>query len=274
MGCLVRDGQDEALQTKLNTSVPHSARVWNYWLMGKDNFAADRALGDQIKAVFPDIEGIALESRRFITRAVTYLVREAGVTQFLDIGTGLPTADNTHEVAQRLDPEARVVYVDNDPLVLVHARALLTSTPDGVTEYIEADVRDPDTILDAARGVLDFGQPVALMLIGILGNVEKYAPGGQVAIATTAAPPLTTITVADSGPGIAAADAERIFQPFVRLGGAAHEGVPGTGIGLPIARDLARLHGGDLRLLTPGTGAGAGLPGARFQLTLRTEPVT
>jgi len=174
MGCLVRDGQDEALQTKLNTSVPHSARVWNYWLMGKDNFAADRALGDQIKAVFPDIEGIALESRRFITRAVTYLVREAGVTQFLDIGTGLPTADNTHEVAQRLDPEARVVYVDNDPLVLVHARALLTSTPDGVTEYIEADVRDPDTILDAARGVLDFGRPIALMLIGILGNVENH----------------------------------------------------------------------------------------------------
>jgi hypothetical protein len=174
MGCLVPDGKDEALQTTLNTSVPHSARVWNYWLKGKDNFAADRALGDQIKAVFPDIEGIARESRRFITRAVTYLVREAGVSQFLDVGTGLPTADNTHEVAQRLDPEARVVYVDNDPLVLVHARALLTTSPDGVTEYIEADVRSPDSILDAARRVLDFSQPIALMLIGIMGNVENH----------------------------------------------------------------------------------------------------
>ena len=179
MGCLVRDGQDEALQTKLNTSVPHSARVWNYWLMGKDNFAADRALGDQIKAVFPDIEGIALESRRFITRAVTYLVREAGVTQFLDIGTGLPTADNTHEVAQRVAPDARIVYVDNDPMVMVHARALLNSTEEGRTAYLEADLCDPDMILSRPElyDTIDLKRPVALMLVAVL----HFIPGDGVA---------------------------------------------------------------------------------------------
>lgn len=167
-------GPDEALHVKLNTAVPHSARVWNYWLKGKDNFAADRALGEHIKEVFPDVEEIALEARRFITRAVTYLVRDAGISQFLDIGTGLPTADNTHEVAQRLDPTARVVYVDNDPLVLVHARALLTSTPEGVTEYIDADVRKPEVVIEGARKVLDFDRPIALMLMGIMGHVVDH----------------------------------------------------------------------------------------------------
>jgi hypothetical protein len=175
MECLVSGGPDEAaLQVKLNTSVPHSARVWNYWLKGKDNFAADRELGEHIKTVFPDVEEIAHAARQFITRAVTYLVREAGISQFLDVGTGLPTADNTHEVAQRLDPTARVVYVDNDPLVLVHARALLTSSPEGVTEYIDADIRNPEAILAAAEKVLDFKRPVALMLMGIMGHVVDH----------------------------------------------------------------------------------------------------
>jgi hypothetical protein len=116
---------------KLDTTVPHSARVWNYWLGGKDNFEPDRQLGEQIKQFFPEIAVIAQESRRFLARAVSYLAGEAGIRQFLDVGTGLPTADNTHEVAQRIAPESRIVYVDNDPLVLVHARALLTSTPEG-----------------------------------------------------------------------------------------------------------------------------------------------
>ena len=124
-----------------------------------------------IREVFPEIVDIARASRAFLARAVRYLAGEAGIRQFLDIGTGLPTADNTHEVAQRVAPDARIVYVDNDPLVLVHARALLTSTPEGATDYIDADLRDPETILAAAARTLDFAQPVALMLMGILGHV-------------------------------------------------------------------------------------------------------
>jgi hypothetical protein len=159
---------------KLDSTRPHSARVWNYFLGGKDNFAADRELGDQIIAMFPDITTIARQSRRFLARAVTYLARDIGITQYLDIGTGLPTADNTHEVAQRIKPEARIVYVDNDAMVLANARALLTSDPNGRTDYIDADVRDPDTILHAAASTLDLTKPVGLMMLGILGNVEDY----------------------------------------------------------------------------------------------------
>ena len=145
--------------TGIDTTVPHSARIWNYWLGGKDNYAVDREAGDQYKEIFPGIAVVARTSRGFLTRAVRYLAQEAGLRQFLDIGTGLPTADNTHQVAQRVAPESRIVYVDNDPLVLAHARALLTSSPEGSTEY-----------LDAAAGLLDFTQPVALMLMGIMGH--------------------------------------------------------------------------------------------------------
>jgi hypothetical protein len=158
---------------KLDTGVPHSARVWNYWLGGKDNYAADRAVGDQVREVFPDIVENARECRAFLQRAVTFLAGEAGVRQFLDIGTGLPTADNTHEVAQRVAPEARVVYADNDPLVLAHARALLSSGPEGVTDYIDVDLRDTATIHREAARTLDFDRPIALMLMGILGHIES-----------------------------------------------------------------------------------------------------
>ncbi|CAO5191365.1 O-methyltransferase involved in polyketide biosynthesis [Frankia sp. AiPs1] len=167
-------GTDEPAQSawsRVDTSVPHSARVWNYWLGGKDNFPADRELGDKVYEVYPDIVRVARAQREFLVRAVTYLAGEAGIRQFLDIGTGLPSADNTHEVAQRIAPESRTVYVDNDPLVLVHARALLTSAPGGATAYVDADVRDPDAILAGAAEVLDFSQPVALVMFGIVGNV-------------------------------------------------------------------------------------------------------
>lgn len=157
--------------SKLDTGVPHSARVWNYWLGGKDNFAADRAVGDQVQKIFPDVVEIARASRGLLVRSVRFLAGEAGIRQFLDIGTGLPTAGNTHEVAQQVTPSSRIVYVDNDPLVLTHARALLTSSGQGATDYIDADVREPDKILRAAAATLDFSQPVALMLLGILGNV-------------------------------------------------------------------------------------------------------
>jgi hypothetical protein len=158
----------------LNTGVPHSARVWNYWLGGKDNFPADRAAGDQFREAFPGVVDVARSSRAFLVRAVRYLAGEAGIRQFLDIGTGIPTANNTHEVAQAVAPESRVVYVDNDPIVLAHARALLTSTPEGKTAYLDADLREPDKILEAAAQTLDFTQPVALMLLGIVGHIDDY----------------------------------------------------------------------------------------------------
>jgi S-adenosyl methyltransferase len=162
-----------------DTTVPHSARVWNYFLGGKDNFAVDRAAGDQYREIFPEIMDIARADRGFLGRAVRYLAGEAGVRQFLDVGTGLPTLDNTHEVAQRVAPSSRIVYVDNDPLVLVHARALLVGNPEGATNYIEADLREPDRILEAAAATLDYSRPVAIMLLGILHFIldtdEAYA---------------------------------------------------------------------------------------------------
>jgi len=165
---------------RLDTSVAHSARVWNYLLGGKDNFAADREMGDMTTQIFPDIAHIARVQRRFLARAVRYLAGEAGIRQFLDIGTGLPTADNTHQIAQQVAPESKVVYVDNDPLVLVHAQALLTSAPGGMTSYIEADVRDTEEILEQAARTLDFGRPVAVMMLGILGQVPDSADPGSI----------------------------------------------------------------------------------------------
>src|SRR5258705_6448220 len=154
-------------QHQIDTKSPHPARRYNYWLGGKDHFAADRESGDAIAALFPTVRLAALENRNFMRRAVTFLSREAGVRQFLDIGTGIPAPNNTHEVAQALAPESRVVYVDNDPIVLSHARALLNSTPEGATAYIEADLRDHERILSDPylRKTLDFSDPVALLLV-------------------------------------------------------------------------------------------------------------
>jgi hypothetical protein len=148
--------------------VAHPARVYDYWLGGKDNFEADRIAGEATIAAYPAIRASARANRAFLVRSVRYLAAEAGLRQFLDIGTGLPTANNTHEVAQSAAPESRIVYVDNDPLVLSHARALLTSSPEGVTAYLEADLRDTDRILELAAEVLDFTRPVAIMLLAIL----------------------------------------------------------------------------------------------------------
>jgi hypothetical protein len=158
----------------IDTTVPHSARVWNYLLGGKDNYPVDRLAGEKIGEIFPGMAAIARHSRYMLARVVRYLAGEAGIRQFLDIGTGLPTVDNTHEVAQRVANRSRIVYVDNDPLVLVHAQALLTSTPEGACAYIQADVRDPGTILREAARTLDFAQPAALMLMGILGLVSDH----------------------------------------------------------------------------------------------------
>lgn len=165
----------------IDTSRPQTARIWNYWLGGKDNFAVDRWVGDAIKAAFPEVVAIARASRAFLDRAVRYLAGEAGIRQFLDIGPGLPAARNTHDVAQAVAPECRVVYVDNDPLVLSHARALLIGSVEGSTGYVEADLRDPDTILREAARSLDLDRPVAVMLLGVLGHLDSYE-GARAAI--------------------------------------------------------------------------------------------
>ncbi len=188
-------GQDPHM---LDTSVPHSARVWNYWLGGKDNYQADRMVGDQVMAMFPDIARIARLQRSFLARAVHYLVGEAGIRQFLDIGTGLPTASNTHQVAQAIAPESRIVYVDNDPLVLVHARALLTSTPEGACDYINADLRDTGKILAEAARTLDFARPVALMMLGIVGQIpDSDHPQSVIKRLLDAVPPGSYLALSD-----------------------------------------------------------------------------
>jgi hypothetical protein len=158
-----------------DTSVAHIARVYDYWLGGKDNYAADRKAGDAALEAYPYIAGGVRANRAFLARVVRYLAGEAGIRQFLDIGTGIPTANNTHEVAQSIAPDSRVVYVDNDPIVLAHARALLTSSPEGATAYLDADFSDIDTILAEAGKTLDFSQPVAIMLIAILHLIGDEA---------------------------------------------------------------------------------------------------
>ena len=172
-----------------DTSVAHIARVYNYWLGGKDNYAADRVAAEEVIAAYPTIHTSVRAQRAFLGRAVRYLVAEAGIRQFLDIGTGLPSANNTHEVAQREAPECRIVYVDKDPIVLAHARALLTSSPQGATEYIDADLRDTAEILKQATAILDFGKPLAVMLLGVLHCIpDADDPAALVAQLVAAVP--------------------------------------------------------------------------------------
>jgi hypothetical protein len=173
-----------------DTSVAHVARVYNYWLGGKDNFAADRAAGEQAIRAFPGIPLSARSNRAFLARTVRFLAGEADVRQFLDVGTGIPSANNTHEVAQSAAPASRVVYVDNDPIVLTHARALLASDPAGATDYIDADMRDPQQILAQAGRLLDFSRPIALMLMAVLQHLDgEDAPYQIVQTLMDALPP-------------------------------------------------------------------------------------
>ncbi|MFE9581712.1 SAM-dependent methyltransferase [Nocardia sp. NPDC006044] len=159
----------------IRTDVPHSARIWNYWLGGQDYYEVDRIAGESGESVFPEIGTMARQSRRFLMRVVRYLAEEGGIRQFLDIGTGLPTMQNTHEVAQGVAPESKIVYVDNDPLVLAHARALLINTTDeGVTALIEADFHDTDQVVTEARNILNFNKPIAVMFMGVLGHARTW----------------------------------------------------------------------------------------------------
>jgi S-adenosyl methyltransferase len=174
----------------IDTSVAHPARVYDYWLGGKDNFAADREAAEQVIAARPTILRDIRANREFLHRAVRYLTAEAGIRQFLDVGTGIPTSPNVHEIAQEIAPETRIVYADNDPIVLSHARALLTSTPEGVTAYIDADLRLPDEILGHARQTLDFTRPVAVVLVGIMHLIsDDEDPYGLAARLMAAAAP-------------------------------------------------------------------------------------
>ncbi|MER6472576.1 SAM-dependent methyltransferase [Streptomyces collinus] len=174
---------------RLNTTVAHNARVWNYWIGGKDHYEVDQRVGEQISGMFPVIRAVARADRDFLGRAVRFLAAERGLRQFLDVGTGLPTVDNTHEIAQRIAPESRIVYVDNDPIVLVHARSLLTSSPEGVTDYVDADVRDPDAIVRRAADTLDLDRPVAVMMLGILNFVLDGAQAADIVRHVMAAVP-------------------------------------------------------------------------------------
>ena len=181
---------------EIDVSVAHPARVYDYWLGGKDNFAADRAAAQAGLEAFPDVVKSVRANRAFLGRAVRYLAAEVGIRQFLDIGTGLPSANNTHEVAQDVAPEARVVYVDNDPIVLLHAQALLTGTDQGQTDYIDADLRDTGKILQEAERTLDFTQPIAVMLLGILHFIpDSDDPYGIAAQLMAAVPPGSHVTI-------------------------------------------------------------------------------
>ncbi|MEN3610702.1 SAM-dependent methyltransferase [Plantactinospora sp. ZYX-F-223] len=230
--------------SKLDTTVPHSARIWNYWLGGKDNFAVDRAAGDEVIAHIPDIPIGAKSERAFLKRVVRFLVEDAGVRQFLDVGTGLPSADNTHEVAQSLDPRCRVVYVDNDPLVMVHARALLTSAPGGSCDYVEADLRQPDTILASARQTLDFSQPIGLMLLGVVNHLmDDDVAYGSVAQLVQAMPAGSYLVLTHSTAEIHGEPMLRVMRETTERGG--------TPIRARTKMELERFFDG-LDLLEPG----------------------
>ena len=199
---------------EIDATVPNSARIWNYWLGGKDNYPVDREVGDEYRAIYPEIVQVARASRQFLARAVLYLAGEAQVHQFLDIGTGLPSFNNTHDVAQRVAPGTRVVYVDNDPVVLAHARALLTSTK-AVTAYVDADLHDPDEILAAAGRTLDFTRPIGLMMLGILGHIgDDDEARSIVKRLLDALPPGSYLTICDGTNDLfeAGVEAQRLYN--------------------------------------------------------------
>jgi S-adenosyl methyltransferase len=208
---------------KIDTSVPNSARVWNYWLGGKDHYQVDREAGDEYVKTFPGIVDIARTSRYFMTRAVRFLAAGPGIRQFLDVGAGLPTVDNTHEVAQRVAADARIAYVDNDALVLAHARALMTSSPGGVTGYIDADMHEPGKILDAAARMLDLTRPVALMMIQALGHVAGDDEAASIVRALLAGLPAGSYLVLSDGVDVASQQLAAALRGYNDSGAATYK---------------------------------------------------
>jgi O-methyltransferase involved in polyketide biosynthesis len=241
---IAEDPDPDADLRTLNTDVPHPARVYDYWLGGKDNFAADREAGEQVIAANPNVLPGVRANRAFLGRAVRYLVAEAGIQQFLDLGTGLPTAQNTHQVAQGIAPDARIVYVDNDPMVLAHARALLTSTGEGATAYVSADIREPEKVLAAAAKTLDFSQPVAIMALMVLQYIpDDDDPWGIVRRLLGAVPAGSYLTVSDTVRDI---DTARVTEGTARL----NERMP-TQLNLRTRPEWERFFDG-LELVEPG----------------------
>ncbi len=205
---------------QLDTSVASIARIYDYWLGGKDNFKADRDAAEQMIQQYPDIVTGVRKNRAFLGRAVHYLAAEAGIRQFLDIGTGLPSSNNTHEVAQRAAPDARIVYVDNDPIVLSHAQALLASTPEGACAYVDADIRDTGKILKDAANVLDFSRPVAVCLIMILQFIpDEDDPVSIVRALVDAIPPGSYLAVAHPASDVDQHVGPALRQLSTRMGG-------------------------------------------------------
>jgi hypothetical protein len=245
----LRGAGDEQPQAAIDTGVAHIARVYNYWLGGKDNFAADRTAAEVVVTSYPTVLASVREQRKFLGRAVQYLAGEAGIRQFLDVGTGLPSASNTHEVAQQVAPQSRVVYVDNDPIVLAHARALLSGDPLGATAYLDADLRDTGTILAQAARTLDFTQPVALMLIGVLHCVpDSDDPVGIVRRLVDALPPGSYVVIAHPASdihatqiGTAASQLNRVMADPVTLRTYAEVGRFLDGLD-PVEPGLVQLH--------------------------------
>src|ERR1035437_663518 len=204
---------------RLDTTVSHSARIWNYWLGGKDNYAVDRVAGGKVAAMLPSIVAQARADRAFLGRAVRYLAGEAGIRQFLDIGTGLPAAGNTHEVAQRVAPESRIVYADNDPLVLAHARALLASTPEGVCDYVGGDLRDPGQILAGAARTLGLARPAGLMLLGVLHHISGTGEAYSIVRRLVAAlAPGSFVAISHSTSAVHGADMEEAVRHWNQVG--------------------------------------------------------
>src|SRR5271170_4618642 len=219
-GSMSGDARPTEGRRTIDTTVAHSARVHDYWLGGKDNFAADRAAGDAVMEAYPGIVMSVRANRAFLARAVRFLATEAGIRQFLDIGTGIPAANNTHEVAQSVASDGRVVYVDYDPVVLTHARALLTSSTPGTIDYIDADLRDPQAILAQAAKTLDFSRPVAVMLIAIMHLIvdadDPYGLVGQLMAAVPAGSYLALSQVASDIQAEQMAEAARQYNRLAR----------------------------------------------------------
>ena len=209
------DFASPAERPAFDVSVAHQARIYNYWLGGKDNYAADRKAAEEAIAAYPGVVTGARANRQFLARAVKHLTVDAGIRQFLDLGTGIPAANNTHEVAQTVAPESRVVYVDYDPVVLAHARALLASNKKGLIDYLDADLRETDTILELASRTLDFSQPVAIMLIAILHAIpDEDDPHGIVAKLMDAVPSGSYLVLSHVASDI---DPEQIAEATARL---------------------------------------------------------
>jgi SAM-dependent methyltransferase len=242
----MESGSEAGTIPGIDFSMPHSARMYDYYLGGKDHFAVDRKTADLAMQSWPAVRVAVRENRKFLARTVSYLAGEVGIRQFLDIGTGLPSANNVHEVAQRIAPDSRVVYTDNDPLVLTHARALLASSPAGRTAYIEADLREPEKILanPVVRETLDFGEPVALVLVAILHFIaDEEDPGAIVASLLRALPPGSYLVASHVTPEHDPAGVHGLERTY-RNGG-----VPAQA---RTAADFGRMVFSDLELMPPG----------------------